>query len=107
MNARQILLLLAVMLAMSAWRKVHADQSAAAESTPPQPPRDASPVSSKAEESMQDMSGMDMPGMQGGRAPPDARDPDYSEGQSMSAMPGMGDSMHDDMRFGKVVIDQM
>jgi copper resistance protein B len=105
MNSRQIFLLLAVIFSMPASPTVHADGSAAVASTAPQP--DAPPASSKPEESMPDMSGMEMPAMQGSRAPSDARDPDYSEGQWMSEMPGMGDSMHDDARFGKVIIDQL
>ncbi|HEX6834394.1 MAG TPA: copper resistance protein B [Rudaea sp.] len=50
---------------------------------------------------------MDMPPMQGGAPPADARDPDLSDGQTMSAMPGMADSMNDRARFGKVVFDQL
>jgi copper resistance protein B len=66
------------------------------------------PVSTRAEASMtHDMGNMDMSTMQGGRPPSEARDPDYSEGQSMSVLPGMLDSMNDDARFGKVLIDQL
>lgn len=72
----------------------------------PQPPADAPPVNTQPEEPMHDMGGMDMSGMQGGKAPADARDPDYSEGQRMSTMPGMADSMNDDARFGKLLFDQ-
>lgn len=43
--------------------------------------------------------------MQGGDAPPDARDPDYSDGVSGSHMAGMG--MHGDSRLGSVIIDQL
>jgi copper resistance protein B len=74
---------------------------------PAQPPRDAPPTTAEPEKPMQDMHDVDMSSMQGGRAPPDARDPDYSEGQSMSTMPGMSDSMNDSARFGKVLIDQL
>lgn len=72
-----------------------------------QPPADAPPVSPTPEKPMDpaSMKGMDM-SMQGGRAPSDARDPDYSENQAMSMLPGMADSMRDDKRFGKVLIDQ-
>jgi copper resistance protein B len=61
----------------------------------------------KPEQPMDDMGSMDVSSMQGGRAPADARDPDYSQGQAMSAMPGMADSMNDEARFGKVLIDQL
>lgn len=55
----------------------------------------------------QEMSGMDMGemNMQGGNAPPGARDPDYSDGISGSHMGGMG--MHGESRLGSVVIDQL
>jgi len=72
-----------------------------------QPARDAPPTSGDAEQPMHDMSDMDMSAMHGGRAPADARDPDYSDGQSMSAMPGMADSMNDEARFGKLLIDHL
>jgi len=48
---------------------------------------------------------MNMSAMQGGNAPADARDPDYSEGATMSSMPGM--DMHDDGWLGKLLIDQL
>ncbi len=58
-----------------------------------------------------DMQGMDhgsmegMGSMQGGSAPPDARDPDaYSNGLSLSLLPGM--HMLDDARYGQVLLDQ-
>lgn len=50
---------------------------------------------------------MDTSSMQGGKPPPQARDPDYSEGRPMSTLPGMSDSMNDDARLGKVLIDQL
>ena len=56
---------------------------------------------------MHEMGNTDMSSMQGGRAPADARDPDYAEGQAMSMMPGMVDSMNDEARFGKVLFDQL
>jgi len=77
-----------------------------AQSVAQQPPADAPPSSAQPEESMPNMGTMDMSSMQGGRAPDNARDPDYSDGQSMSTMPGMADSMNDDARFGKVLFDQ-
>jgi len=73
-----------------------------------QPPPDAPPVTTQSEESVvHDMSNMDTSSMQGGKPPPQARDPDYSEGRPMSTLPGMSDSMNDDARFGKVLIDQL
>jgi len=72
----------------------------------PQPPADGPPAVAQPEETMHDMGSMDMSSMQGGRAPADARDPDYSDGQSMSPMPGMAESMDDDTRFGKLLFDQ-
>jgi copper resistance protein B len=44
--------------------------------------------------------------MHGGRAPPDARSSDYSDGQPMSTMPGMAESMNDDAPFGKLLLDR-
>jgi copper resistance protein B len=79
---------------------VHAD-----EANPP--PRDAPPTTAQPERPVHDMGSMDMSSMQGGRAPADARDPDYSGGQAMSAMPGMADSMNDEAKFGRVLIDQL
>ena len=71
-----------------------------------QPSRESPPVDTQPEQP--DMPHqMDMSSMQGGRAPADARDPDYSDGQSMSAMPGMAESMDDAAKFGKVLIDQL
>jgi copper resistance protein B len=37
----------------------------------------------------------------------DARTPDYSEGQGMSMLPGMAESMNDNARFGEVLFDQL
>ena len=56
------------------------------------------------------MPGMSMPGMkmgpmQGGRPPPDARSPDYSQGVGYGSMKGM--DMDDDALFGRVLIDQL
>ena len=58
-----------------------------------------------------DMQGMDhgsmegMGSMQGGSAPPDARDPDaYSNGLTLSLLPGM--HMLDDAPYGQVLLDQ-
>ncbi len=54
------------------------------------------------------MEGMDMGSMnmQGGSAPPDARDPDYSDGVSSGPMIGM-DGMHGHSRLASVLIDQL
>jgi copper resistance protein B len=99
-------LLAATLLALAHSSVCGADASAAAE-PPTQPPADAPPVVPKPEQPMHDIGSMDMSSMQGGRAPADARDPDYAEGQSMSMMPGMGDSMDDAARFGKLLFDQL
>ena len=53
------------------------------------------------------MEGMDMPSMQGGRPPADARSADYSEGEMMSMMPGMAESMNDDATIAKLLIDEL
>lgn len=68
---------------------------------------DAPPVAAPSQQAMPAMGNMDMSGMQGGRAPSDARDPDYAEGEGMSTMPGMAASMNDDARFGKLLLDQL
>jgi copper resistance protein B len=69
---------------------------------------DAPPATAQPEQlPVHDMGNMDTSSMQGGRAPADARDPDYSEGQTMSMLPGMADSMDDEARFGKLLIDQL
>jgi copper resistance protein B len=47
---------------------------------------------------------MDMTGMQGGKAPPNARSPDYSDGYRDSDMPGMDMSDHD--RQSMLLLDQ-
>ena len=54
------------------------------------------------------MQGMDMGSMnmQGGSAPPDARDPDYSDGVSAGAMAGMG-GMHGHSLLGSVIVDRL
>ncbi len=54
------------------------------------------------------MQGMDMGSMnmQGGSAPPDARDPDYSDGVDAGAMSGMG-GMHGHSLLGSVIIDRL
>jgi copper resistance protein B len=50
--------------------------------------------------------GMKMGSMQGGNAPPDARDPDaYAEGYGYSGMPGLEKT--DQIRFGKVLVDEL
>lgn len=52
------------------------------------------------------MPGMEMGPMQGGRPPPDARDPDaYAEGLERSEMHGM--EMADDETFYQVLVDQL
>lgn len=52
------------------------------------------------------MEGMDHGRMQGGSPPPDARDPDYSDGVSAGPMHGMH-HMHGDSRIGSVLFDQL
>lgn len=55
---------------------------------------------------MKGMSESAMGPMQGGRAPPDARDPDaYAEGMPKMVMPGM--DMADDARFGRVLVNEL
>ena len=51
------------------------------------------------------MQGMTMGPMQGGRAPPDARSPDYSDGVSYGSMQGM--EMLDNMPYGMLSVDQL
>lgn len=52
------------------------------------------------------MGAMDMDSMQGGGAPPDARDPNaYSDGYEYTGMPGMEQS--DRIAFGKVLVDEL
>lgn len=46
-----------------------------------------------------------MPSMQGGKAPPDARSPDYSDGYRYTSMPGM--DMDDHALLGMLLIDQL
>ena len=78
------------------------DAGAGAPSAP-----DSAPVAAPPDHAMPAMGNMDMSGMQGGSAPSDARDPDYSDGEGMSTMPGMSASMNDDARFGKLLLDQL
>jgi copper resistance protein B len=73
---------------------------------PDQPPTTGEPEQ-RSDMGGMDMSGMDMSSMQGGRAPPDARNPDYSDSQAMSTMSGMAESMNDDAPVGKLLIDQL
>jgi len=102
MSARiPILLCAAVALAAQATRVGAHDADAGAQLAP-----DAPPVAAPPEPPTQAMDNMDMSGMQGGSAPADARDPDYSEGVGMSTMPGMAASMNDDARIGKLLLDQ-
>jgi copper resistance protein B len=54
---------------------------------------------------MSPMSGMKMDSMQGGRPPPHARSPDYSDGIGYGSMKGM--DMRDDARLGMLLIDQL
>lgn len=54
---------------------------------------------------MPSMEGMDMASIQGGKAPPGARSPDYSDGYRYTDMPGM--AMSDDARFAMLMIDQL
>lgn len=53
---------------------------------------------------MSSMQDMEMSSMQGGRAPPDARDPDYSDGYRYTDMTGM--DMSDHAREGMLLLDQ-
>ena len=53
---------------------------------------------------MNGMQNMDMSSMQGGKAPPDARSPDYSDGYRYSDMPGM--DMPDHAKEGMLLLDQ-
>ena len=50
------------------------------------------------------MSGMNMDSMQGGDAPPDARSPDYSDGEGYGAMEP---HMHGNGAVGKLLLDQL
>jgi copper resistance protein B len=106
-HARTTALGASLLLAWTASAMAADTVEAAAASIAPQPPADAPPATAKPEEPMDSMGDMDMSSMQGGRAPAGARDPDYSEGQAMSMMPGMADSMNDAVKFGKVLIDQL
>lgn len=55
---------------------------------------------------MESMPGMDMGSMQGGTAPPDARDPNaYAEGVPMRPMPGM--DMADDALYSRVLFNEL
>ncbi|HKZ09143.1 MAG TPA: copper resistance protein B [Rhodanobacteraceae bacterium] len=54
---------------------------------------------------MHSMQDMDMASMQGGKAPPDARSPDYSDGYRYTDMPGM--AMSDHAKQGMLLIDQL
>ncbi|HEX5476918.1 MAG TPA: copper resistance protein B [Burkholderiales bacterium] len=51
------------------------------------------------------MQGMDMSGMEGGSAPPDARSPDYSEGYRYGPLHGM--RMADNDAFGALKLDEL
>lgn len=51
------------------------------------------------------MEGMEMSSMQGGKAPPDARSPDYSDGYRHTDMQGM--AMSDHAKIGMLLIDQL
>jgi copper resistance protein B len=66
----------------------------------------ASPAGDMSDMKMDDMQQMDMSGMQGGKAPPNARDPDaYAEGLSNGPMPGM--DMADDQSFGRLLVNEL
>ena len=54
---------------------------------------------------MSSMQGMSMASMQGGKAPPDARSSDYSDGYRYTSMPGM--KMIDHAMLGMLLIDQL
>ena len=54
---------------------------------------------------MNTMENMDMSSMQGGKAPPDARSPDYSDGYRYTDMPGM--AMSDHALIGMLLLDQL
>jgi len=51
------------------------------------------------------MAGMKMSSMQGGKAPPGARSPDYSDGIGYGSMPGM--LMHDDIPLASLLVDRL
>ena len=107
-RASPVFLCVGCFLATAAAALSAAESDDAKHAQPPPPAPGAPPVITQPEQpAMHDMGSMDMSSMQGGRAPPDARDPDYSDGQTMSTMPGMATSMNDDTRFGKVLIDQL
>lgn len=54
---------------------------------------------------MGDMGGMNMAPMRGGKAPADARSPDYSEGVRYGSMQGM--DMNDNASMGTLLVDQL
>ncbi len=54
---------------------------------------------------MSSMGNMNMSSMQGGKAPPDARSPDYSDGYRYTNVPGM--EMSDHAKLGMLLVDQM
>jgi copper resistance protein B len=62
-------------------------------------------TSDESKSGMRSMSGVKMDSMQGGRPPPNARSPDYSDGIDYGSMKGM--DMHDDAPLGMLLIDQL
>lgn len=68
-------------------------------------PKPGGLVESSHDMQMRSMQGMDRSSMQGGKAPPDARSPDYSDGYRYPDMPGM--AMSDHAREGMLLIDQL
>lgn len=80
----------------------HAAEHGAAHGTP----SGAKEGMAHGEESKSAMQGMTMGRMQGGKAPPDARDPDaYAEGIKRKSMPAM--EMADDELFGSVIFNEL
>jgi copper resistance protein B len=55
----------------------------------------------------ENMESMDMSSMQGGSPAADARSADYSEGATMSMMPGMAESMNDDATMATLLVDEL
>jgi len=87
-----------------------ADQHAMHGSTPMQPPHQGArdPAMQHTSPSPTDvMPPHAMGPMQGGSPPPDARDPDYSDGVGMGSMHGIGMAMEDHPKLAFLRIDQL
>lgn len=88
----------------------HSDMSGMSHETPPSPSMDRASMPGMDHNTMpgmnpSDMSGMTMGPMQGGRAPANARSPDYSDGLVHGPMTGM--DMADNAALGMLLIDQL